>query len=100
MLASLKSAAQHSAPQTETSSSAGQEASQPQTPAGFENFDRLPDSGHVRVRTVAAICDASVPTVWRWSKSGRLPAPKNLGPNLTAWNVGELRRALALGGAK
>jgi predicted DNA-binding transcriptional regulator AlpA len=64
-------------------------------PAGLVNFDKLPDGAYVRVPTVAPIFGISIKTVWRWAKSGRLPAPKKLGPNVTAWNVGELRRALA-----
>lgn len=26
-------------------------------------------------------------TVWRWSKEGRIPAPKKLGPNSTRWDL-------------
>lgn len=71
-------------------------ASQPaEVPQGLTTFDKLPDSAHVRLPTVAPLFGISAPTVWRWVKSGRLPAPKKLGPNTSAWNVGELRRALA-----
>lgn len=66
-----------------------------QVPQGLVNFDKLPDSAHVRMPIVAPLFGISVPTAWRWAKDGRLPAPKKLGPNVTAWNVGELRRALA-----
>ena len=27
----------------------------------------------------------SAPTIWRWVKSGTLPAPVRLGPQVTAW---------------
>ncbi|MBY0235031.1 MAG: AlpA family phage regulatory protein [Burkholderiaceae bacterium] len=62
-------------------------------PAALAQFDDLPDSANVRLPIVAALKGISAPTVWRWVKSGRIPAPRKLGPNTTAWNVGELRRA-------
>lgn len=55
------------------------------------NFDSLPDSAHVRVPVVAALRGCTVNTVWRHVKLGLVPAPKKLGPQITAWNVGELR---------
>jgi predicted DNA-binding transcriptional regulator AlpA len=58
------------------------------------NFDSLPDSAHVRLPVVAALKGVSTATVWRWVKAGILPAPVKLGPNTTAWRVGELRRSL------
>jgi len=64
-------------------------------PASLAQFDQLPDSAHVRLPVVAALHGISAPTVWRWVKSGRLPAPLKLGPNTTAWRVGDLRRAEA-----
>jgi prophage regulatory protein len=64
-------------------------------PAGLANFDQLPDSAHVRLPTVRLLCGVAPVTVWRWVKLGNLPAPKKLGPGISAWNVGELRRALA-----
>lgn len=62
-------------------------------------FDSLPDSAHVRLPTVAALNAVGPATVWRWVKTGRLPAPVKLGPNTTGWRVGELRRAMAAGRA-
>ena len=62
-------------------------------------FDTLPESAHVRLPVVAALHGIGPATVWRWVKSGRLPAPVKLGPNTTAWRVGELRRAMAQAGA-
>ena len=59
------------------------------------HFDNLPDSAHVRLPVVAAIHSIGPATVWRWVKSGRLPAPVKLGPNTTAWRVGALRQAMA-----
>jgi len=59
----------------------------------LSGFDALPDSAHVRAPVVADWKGISVPTVWRWAKSGLLPAPVKIGPRVTAWNVGQLRRA-------
>lgn len=64
-------------------------------PAALAEFDNLPDAANVRLPIVQGVTGASAPTVWRWSKSGRLPAPKKLGPGVTVWNVGQLRLALA-----
>ena len=60
----------------------------------LEGFDRLPDSANVRLPVVAALHGVSTVTVWRWSSSGKLPAPTRTG-GVTAWNVGALRRAMA-----
>ena len=57
-------------------------------------FDELPNSAQVRAPVVAGLHDVSVVTVWRWSKSGILPAPTKRG-GCTSWNVGELRRAMS-----
>lgn len=59
----------------------------------LRHFDALPDSAYVRLPVVAALRGISHMTVWRWSRCGRLPAPRKIGPKVTAWNVGELRRA-------
>ncbi len=58
-------------------------------------FDQLPESANVRLPVVAALCGVSPVTVWRWSKSGRLPTPRRLSEGVTGWNVGDLRQALA-----
>lgn len=60
-----------------------------------ENFDELPDSAYVRAVTVAMLRGCSLNTVHRHVRLGLLPAPVKLGPGVTAWNVGTLRRALA-----
>lgn len=62
-------------------------------PAALAHFDNLPDAAHVRLPIVAALNSVGPATVWRWVKSGRLPAPVKLGPNTTAWRVGDLRRS-------
>jgi predicted DNA-binding transcriptional regulator AlpA len=58
-------------------------------------FDTLPAAAHVKVPVVAALYGIGPASVWRWSKSGHLPKPVKLGPQATAWNVGELRAHLA-----
>lgn len=64
-------------------------------PDALRHFDSLPDSANVRVSTVAAWLGVSTATVYRYAKAGLIPAPHKLGPRVTAWNVGELRRARA-----
>ncbi|MBN3848722.1 helix-turn-helix domain-containing protein [Paraburkholderia sp. Ac-20342] len=59
----------------------------------LEQFDRLPDSARVDVRTVAGLLGISVPTVWRHVRTGKLPLPRKIGGS-TRWLVGELRNAL------
>ena len=63
-------------------------------PDSLKNFDQLPDAAHVRVATVAGLFGCSLSTVWRCVESGRIPAPKQLSPRTSCWNVGELRAAL------
>ena len=61
----------------------------------IHRFDTLPDSANVRQPVVQAILSCSSATVWRMVKRGQLPAPRKIGTRITAWNVGELRKALA-----
>jgi prophage regulatory protein len=61
-------------------------------PTALAQFDAFPDSAHVRLPVVAALNGVSPATVWRWVRAGRLPSPVKLGPNTTAWRVGDLRR--------
>jgi predicted DNA-binding transcriptional regulator AlpA len=60
----------------------------------LKNFDHLPSDAGVRAPTVAALYGVSEPTVWRWTRSGLLPAPIKRG-GVTAWRVGDLRAAMA-----
>jgi predicted DNA-binding transcriptional regulator AlpA len=64
-------------------------------PDALKNFDLLPDSANVRLPIVAALNGCSSATVWRMVKRGTLPAPRKLSERVTAWNVGDLRKALA-----
>jgi len=59
----------------------------------MSQFDSLPDSALVRLPVVKNLFSISSPTVWRWSKSGRLPAPIRIS-GITAWQVGSLRKTL------
>jgi predicted DNA-binding transcriptional regulator AlpA len=62
----------------------------------LQHFDSLPNSANVRLPVVQGLLGGcSMATVWRRSRDGTLPAPKKLSERVTAWNVGELRAALA-----
>lgn len=60
--------------------------------AALAEFDSLPDSAFVRVGVVAALYSVTTVSIWAWAKRGLIPAPRKIGPNVTGWNVGELRR--------
>ena len=62
----------------------------------IQSLDHMPACGFFAARTVASWLGVSQVTVWRWVKTGRLPAPKKLGANTTRFNVGEVRSALAV----
>jgi len=66
-------------------------------PDALKNFDSYPDSANVRQPIVQGLFGISAATVWRMVKRGTLPAPRKLSDRVTAWNVGELRAALAKG---
>lgn len=68
--------------------------------ATHSSFDELPNSAFVRAAQLASNSKrppAPVPlpfseqTMWRKVKAGEFPAPKKFGPQITAWNVGEVR---------
>ncbi len=63
-------------------------------PDALRNFDALPDAANVRLPVVAILFACSTVTVWRRVKNGTLPAGRKLSEGVTAWNVGELRKAL------
>lgn len=58
-------------------------------------FDSCPESAHVRLPVVQALYACSSATIWRMVKRGLIPAPRKLSERVTAWNVGELKKALA-----
>lgn len=63
-------------------------------PEALRNFDTLPNAAHVRLPVLCALFGISPATAWRWVKKSTLPAPRKLSEAVTAWNVGELRKAL------
>jgi len=62
-------------------------------PDALSNFDQLPESAHVRQRTVELLIACSGATVRRRSRDGTLPKPRKIG-RILCWNVGALRHAL------
>ncbi len=67
----------------------------PAIPAELTHFDQLPDAAHVRLPVVAGLYACSHSNVWRNTKKGLIPSPRKLTENVSAWNVGDLRAALA-----
>ena len=64
-------------------------------PDALRCFDNLPNSANVRQPVIQALFACSSASVWRGVKAGRIPQPRKLSPRVTAWNVGEIRAALA-----
>lgn len=63
----------------------------------FALFDKLPDSAFVRLPTVTMLYGGvDRATIYKWIATGTFPAPRKLGPQVSAWNVGEIRRNLGL----
>lgn len=66
-----------------------------QVPPALSNFDILPDSAMVNVKTVAAVLGRSESSCWRDVRAGKLPKPVKAGPACTRWKVGAIRSHLA-----
>ena len=64
-------------------------------PLALANFDALPNSAYIRLPVVMALYGISSSTVWRNVKNGSIPSPSKLSERCTAWNVGQVRVALA-----
>lgn len=60
----------------------------------LRHFNELPPDANVRASVLAVLFACSEVTIWRWAAAGKLPAPRKLGPRITAWNVGQIREAL------
>lgn len=45
---------------------------------------------YLNAREVAKVLSVSEPTIWRWAKEGRIPAPVKLGPNTSRWSSEEI----------
>ncbi len=58
------------------------------------NLDQRSALGFIRINEMLELYGCSRATLWRWVKSGKVPAPKKLGERITAWQVGEIREAL------
>jgi predicted DNA-binding transcriptional regulator AlpA len=59
--------------------------------AAVRLFDELPNSALVSIKTIAALEECSLSTVWRRIRSGHLPKPTKLGARTIRINVGEYR---------
>ena len=55
------------------------------------NFGKLPASGYIRQKQLAAIVPFSSATLWRKVKSKEFPAPVKLSERITAWEVSAVR---------
>lgn len=66
----------------------------PPIPDALAQFDLLPDLANVRLPVVCALFASSPATIWRRVKKQSIPTPRKLSEAVTAWNVGELRKAL------
>lgn len=62
----------------------------------FAQIDELPDSAFIRMPTMTLLYGGVTPAcIYKWVKAGLVPAPTKLGPQVSAWNLGEIRRNLA-----
>lgn len=66
----------------------------PEVPFALANFPSMPNEAHVDIDVVAALFSCGKSTVWAWTKTLRLPAPRKFGRS-TRWNVGDIRAVLA-----
>lgn len=64
----------------------------------LRNFDSLPDAAYVRQPVVQALYACSSSTLWRMLRKNLIPQPRRFSARVTAWNVGGLRKSLALSG--
>ena len=51
---------------------------------------------YLRAKDVAKKLGISIPCVWRWAKSGKLPKGQKLSPKVTVWKESELAEAMKL----
>lgn len=78
----------------ESSSLARKAAMANVVPAMLFEFGKLPDDAYIGVRSVAALFDAGISTIWARSARGELPKPRKFGRS-TRWRVGDIRSILA-----
>ena len=70
-----------------------QKPDKPDKPVRLD-LDNLPDAAFVRAVPLinSGVLPFSKATLWRLVKAGRFPKPAKLSDNITAWNVGAVRR--------
>lgn len=64
-------------------------------PEALANFDKLPDSAYIRLPVMKGLYGVSSASIWRGVKNLTIPKPSKLTERTTAWNVGQVRAALA-----
>ncbi len=64
-------------------------------PEALAQFDQLPNSAYIRLPVIKRLYGVSSATIWRGVKNASIPAPHKLSERCTAWNVGQVRAALA-----
>lgn len=64
-------------------------------PEALANFESLPASSFIRLPVIKRLYGVSSATIWRGVKNGTIPKPSKLSERCTAWNVGQVRAALA-----
>lgn len=64
-------------------------------PEALSNFDQLPDSAYIRLPVMKGLYGVSSASIWRGVKKLTIPKPSKLTERTTAWNVGQVRAALA-----
>ena len=64
-------------------------------PEALAQFEQLPNSSYIRLPVVKRLYGVSAATIWRGVKNGTIPKPSKLSERCTAWNVGQVRAALA-----
>ncbi|ADI29532.1 helix-turn-helix transcriptional regulator [Methylotenera versatilis] len=64
-------------------------------PEALANFDQLPDSAYIRLPVMKGLYGVSSASIWRGVKNLTIPKPSKLTERTTAWNVGQVRAALA-----
>lgn len=67
----------------------------PKSRGKHASFDELSDDAYVRLsQLVPDVVPISPATVWRGSNAGTFPKSVKLGPRVTAWRVGDIRKWL------
>lgn len=64
-------------------------------PEALANFDQLPDSAYIRLPVMKGLYGVSGTSIWRGVKNLTIPKPSKLTERTTAWNVAQVRAALA-----